>query len=163
MRLGPGHAKDDVEMQWLMLQQDKPKDFVIATGVQYSVRQFVEFAAAELGITITFKGEGDKETGVGSKVDRVDGEIRAKCKLGDVIVRVDPRYYRPTEVETPLCDPGKAKKIAGLVAQDHLAGTGQGNGQRRLYSGAARQHVQAGRVPGLRLQRVTARRKLGTN
>jgi GDPmannose 4,6-dehydratase len=108
-----GHAKDYVEMQWLMLQQDKPEDFVIATGVQYSVRQFVEFAAGELGITITFKGEGHEETGVVSKVDRIDGEIRAKCKVGDVIVRVDPRYYRPTEVETLLGDPSKAKKLLG--------------------------------------------------
>jgi len=108
-----GHAKDYVEMQWLMLQQDKPEDFVIATGVQYSVRQFVEFAAAELGISIEFMGEGDKEIGVVAKVERIDGEVRAKCKVGDVIVSVDPRYYRPTEVETLLGDPSKAKKLLG--------------------------------------------------
>ena len=108
-----GHAKDYVEMQWLMLQQEKPEDFVIATGVQYSVRQFVEFAAAELGISIEFKGEGDKETAVVTKIGRINDEIRAKCKVGDVIVRVDPRYYRPTEVETLLGDPSKAKKLLG--------------------------------------------------
>ena len=104
-----GHARDYVEMQWLMLQQDKPDDFVIATGVQYSVRQFVERSAAELGVTIEFRGEGEAEIGV---VASVSGE-RAKCKPGDVIVRVDPRYFRPTEVETLLGDPSKAKRKLG--------------------------------------------------
>ena len=104
-----GHARDYVEMQWLMLQQDKAEDFVIATGVQYSVRQFVEFAAAELGITLRFEGEGDKEIGV---VAAVTGD-RAKVKVGDVIVKVDPRYYRPTEVETLLGDPTKAREKLG--------------------------------------------------
>src|SRR5438876_6196122 len=101
-----GHARDYVEMQWLMLQQDRPEDFVIATGVQYSVRQFVEFSAKELGITVSFSGEGDKETGT---VTKVEGD-KAKCKVGDVIVKVDPRYYRPTEVETLLGNPTKAKQ-----------------------------------------------------
>ena len=105
-----GHARDYVEMQWLMLQQDKPEDFVIATGVQYSVRQFVEFAAQELGIAITFSGKGDQEIGV---VSGVSDPERAKCKVGDVVVRVDPRYYRPTEVETLLGDPSKAKAKLG--------------------------------------------------
>ena len=104
-----GHAKDYVEMQWLMLQQDKPEDFVIATGVQYSVRQFVERAAAELGVTLAFEGEGEKEIGV---VAAVQGK-QAKVKVGDVVVRVDPRYYRPTEVETLLGDPSKAKQKLG--------------------------------------------------
>lgn len=104
-----GHARDYVEMQWLMLQQDKAEDFVIATGVQYSVRQFVEFAAAELGITLRFEGEGDKEVGV---VAAVTGD-RAKVKVGDVIVKVDPRYYRPTEVETLLGDPTRAREKLG--------------------------------------------------
>ncbi len=104
-----GHAKDYVEMQWLMLQQDQPEDFVIATGVQYSVRQFVEFAARELGVTITFSGAGDTEIGT---VSRVEGDL-ASCKVGDVIVKVDPRYYRPTEVETLLGDPSKAKRKLG--------------------------------------------------
>jgi GDPmannose 4,6-dehydratase len=104
-----GHARDYVLMQWMMLQQDKPEDFVIATGVQYSVRQFVEFAARELGITVEFRGEGVDEVGV---VAAVEGN-RAKCKVGDVIVKVDPRYFRPTEVETLLGDPSKAKQKLG--------------------------------------------------
>jgi GDPmannose 4,6-dehydratase len=104
-----GHARDYVEMQWLMLQQDKAEDFVIATGVQYSVRQFVERAAAELGISLQFEGEGDKEMAV---VTQVTGD-KAKLKPGQVIVRVDPRYYRPTEVETLLGDPTKAKEKLG--------------------------------------------------
>jgi|EP00456_Euglypha_rotunda_P020394 GDPmannose 4,6-dehydratase len=104
-----GHARDYVEMQWLMLQQPQPEDFVIATGVQYSVRQFVELAAAELGIRIAFTGQGEQEIGT---VTAVDG-ARAHCKVGDVIVRVDPRYFRPTEVETLLGDPSKAKAKLG--------------------------------------------------
>ena len=104
-----GHAKDYVEMQWLMLQQDKPEDFVIATGVQYSVRQFVEFAANELGIKLAFEGEGEEE--IGRIVSTSNPELR--CKTGDIIVRVDPRYFRPTEVETLLGDPGKAREKLG--------------------------------------------------
>ena len=111
-----GHARDYVEMQWLMLQQDSAEDYVIATGVQYSVRQFVEFAAAELGITVEFTGTGAEEIGT---VAAVQGE-RAKCKPGDVIVRVDPRYYRPAEVETLLGDPGKAKQKLGWVPRTTL-------------------------------------------
>jgi GDPmannose 4,6-dehydratase len=104
-----GHAKDYVEMQWLMLQQVQAEDFVIATGVQVSVRRFVELAAAQLGIGLDFSGQGERET---ATVSRVDGS-RARCKPGDVIVRVDPRYYRPTEVETLLGDPSKAKAKLG--------------------------------------------------
>ena len=110
-----GHAKDYVEMQWLMLQQDKAEDFVIATGVQYSVRQFVDYSAKELGISLVFSGEGDREIGTVEQVVPVGGEMKAKCKPGDVIVRVDPRYYRPTEVETLLGDPSKAKQKLGWV------------------------------------------------
>ena len=99
------------EMQWLMLQQDVADDFVIATGVQYSVRQFVEFAALELGITVAWTGEGEAEVGTVASVTGKD----AKCKVGDVIVKVDPRYYRPTEVETLLGDPTKAKEKLGWV------------------------------------------------
>ena len=94
-----GHAKDYVEMQWLMLQQNEPEDFVIATGVQYSVRDFVKAAASELGLKIRWKGEGVNEKGYDDK---------GKC-----IVAVDPRYFRPTEVETLLGDPNKAKEILG--------------------------------------------------
>ncbi|MGQ0595957.1 GDP-mannose 4,6-dehydratase [Aquabacterium sp.] len=110
-----GHAKDYVEMQWLMLQQDHAEDFVIATGVQYSVRQFVEFSANELGITLAFEGEAEAEVGKVVAIAPVNGEILAKCKVGDVIVKVDPRYYRPTEVETLLGDPSKAKQKLGWV------------------------------------------------
>lgn len=112
-----GHAKDYVEMQWLMLQQQQAEDFVIATGVQYSVRQFVEFAAAELGVTLRFEGEGEAEVGV---VAAVAGD-KAKCKVGDVVVRVDPRYYRPTEVETLLGDPSKAHEKLGWKPKITLA------------------------------------------
>jgi len=104
-----GHARDYVQMQWLMLQQDEPEDFVIATGVQNSVRGFVERAAAELGITLEFRGHGTDEVGV---VAQVDGD-KARCRPGEVIVRVDPRYFRPTEVETLLGDPSKAHAQLG--------------------------------------------------
>ena len=108
-----GHARDYVQMQWLMLQQDVAEDFVIATGVQYSVRQFVERSALVLGITVSFQGDGAAEVGVVSKVEPVNGVKLAQCKVGDVVVRVDPRYYRPTEVETLLGDPSKAKAKLG--------------------------------------------------
>ncbi len=104
-----GHARDYVQMQWLMLQQQQAEDFVIATGVQYSVREFVQRAAAELGVTLRFEGEGEQEVGV---VAAVSGN-QAKVKPGDVIVKVDPRYFRPTEVETLLGDPSKAKQKLG--------------------------------------------------
>jgi len=104
-----GHARDYVEMQWLMLQQEKPEDFVIATGVQYSVREFVENAAAELGISLRFKGEGVNEVGI---VSEITGK-QARCKVGDVIVRIDKRYYRPAEVESLLGDASKAKNKLG--------------------------------------------------
>ena len=104
-----GHARDYVMMQWMMLQQAQPEDFVIATGVQFSVREFVQRAAAELGITVEFRGSGLEEVGV---VAAVSGS-RARCKVGQVIVRVDPRYFRPTEVETLLGDPSKAKAKLG--------------------------------------------------
>ena len=96
-----GHAKDYVEMQWLMLQQDQAEDFVIATGVQYSVRQFVEIAAKELGIEISWEGSGVDEKGY---------DAQGRC-----IVQVDPRYFRPTEVETLLGDPSKAKNKLGWI------------------------------------------------
>lgn len=101
-----GHAKDYVKMQWLMLQQEKPDDFVIATGMQYSVRQFIEWSAKELGITIKFEGSGTDEIGI---VKSISGNISNKVKVGDIIVRIDPRYFRPAEVETLLGDPTKAK------------------------------------------------------
>ncbi len=115
-----GHAKDYVEMQWLMLQQELPDDFVIATGQQHSVRQFVEFAAAELGIALAFSGSGDSEIGTVESVKPVDGDIKAKCKPGDVIVRVDPRYFRPTEVQTLLGDATKAREKLGWTPKTSL-------------------------------------------
>ncbi|WP_304679696.1 GDP-mannose 4,6-dehydratase [uncultured Desulfovibrio sp.] len=115
-----GHARDYVEMQWLMLQQEEPDDFVIATGRQFSVRDFVNAAAAELGLTLAWQGSGLDETGTVAAVDaarlaRTSGRQSVEChvKAGDVIVRVDPRYFRPTEVETLLGDPAKAKKKLG--------------------------------------------------
>ena len=110
-----GHARDYVQMQWLMLQQQQAEDFVIATGQQHSVREFVQRSAAELGIEVVFEGEGEKEIGIVKAVQKIGGELRAKCKPGDVIVRVDPRYFRPTEVETLLGDPSKAKAKLGWV------------------------------------------------
>jgi GDPmannose 4,6-dehydratase len=106
-----GHAKDYVEMQWMMLQQDKPDDFVIATGVQHSVRDFVDAAASELGITLSWQGQGLEETGVVRNSGK--DENGAKVSVGDTLVRVDPRYFRPTEVESLLGDPSKAKEILG--------------------------------------------------
>lgn len=105
-----GHAKDYVEMQWLMLQQDKPEDFVIATGVQYSVRQFIEMSAGELGVTLEWSGTGVDEQG---RVAAISGDKAPGLKVGDVIVKVDPRYFRPAEVETLLGDPAKAKEKLG--------------------------------------------------
>ncbi len=109
-----GHAKDYVRMQWMMLQQDVADDFVIATGVQYSVREFITWSAAELGITLSFHGDGVDEYGV---VDAVADPEAVVVRPGDVIVRVDPRYFRPAEVETLLGDPTKAKEILGWVPE----------------------------------------------
>lgn len=109
-----GHAKDYVRMQWLMLQQDQPEDFVIATGVQFSVRQFIQWSALELGIHLQFQGEGVNEIAV---VENITGLNAIGVKIGDVIVRVDPRYFRPTEVETLLGNPQKAKDKLGWVPE----------------------------------------------
>jgi len=105
-----GHAKDYVKMQWMMLQQERPEDFVIATGQQYSVREFIKWSAEELGIQLRFEGEGVQEKAV---VEEVRGDKAPAVKPGDVIVRVDPRYFRPAEVETLLGDPAKAKRVLG--------------------------------------------------
>ena len=104
-----GHARDYVAAQWLMLQQEQPEDFVIATGTQHSVRLFIELAAAELGIALAWQGTGAQEVGV---VAAVTGD-KAQCKVGDVVIRVDPRYYRPTEVETLLGDASQARLKLG--------------------------------------------------
>jgi len=110
-----GHAKDYVEMQWLMLQQEKPEDYCIATGVQYSVRDFVNAAAKELGITLNWVGEGVDEKGI------VAESGKTELKAGQTVVQVDPRYFRPTEVETLLGDPTKAKEKLGWVPKITLA------------------------------------------
>ncbi len=109
-----GHAKDYVRMQWLMLQQEQPEDFVIATGVQYSVRQFIEKTAAQLGIVLKFEGQGTNEHAV---VLSINSDNAPALKVGDVIVRVDPHYFRPTEVETLLGDPTKAKQKLGWIPE----------------------------------------------
>ncbi len=116
-----GHARDYVEMQWLMLQQATAEDFVIATGVQYSVRQFVECAAAELGITLAFEGEDEAEVARVVAVEPVAGGERARCRPGDVIVRVDPQHYRPTEVQTLLGDASKAREKLGWTPHTSFA------------------------------------------
>jgi GDPmannose 4,6-dehydratase len=109
-----GHAKDYVRMQWMMLQQEKPQDFVIATGVQYSVREFITWTAAALGVSIEFKGQGVEEHAV---VTAIAGDAAPALQVGQTIVKVDPRYFRPTEVETLLGDPSKAKKELGWVPE----------------------------------------------
>ena len=109
-----GHAKDYVRMQWMMLQQDTADDFVIATGKQISVRDFVSLSAKEVGIDLEFTGEGVNEI---ATVIAVNGNSAPAPKVGDVIVRVDPRYFRPAEVETLLGDPSKAKEKLGWVPQ----------------------------------------------
>lgn len=105
-----GHARDYVRMQWMMLQQDKPDDFVIATGKQHSVRDFIRWSAAELGIDLEFTGEGIEEVAI---VAAIKGDMAPAVKTGDVIVRIDPRYFRPAEVGTLLGDPSKAREKLG--------------------------------------------------
>ena len=126
-----GHAKDYVRMQWMMLQQDVPDDFVIATGVQYSVREFIVWSGRELGLTIEFSGNGIEEIG---RVTSIEGDLAPALSVDEVVVRIDPRYFRPAEVETLLGDPTKAKEKLGwvpeitaqeicaeMVAEDHKA------------------------------------------
>ena len=107
-----GHAKDYVRMQWMMLQQKNPEDFVIATGSQYSVRQFIEWSAEELGIEIEFNGSGVNEVGI---VTKIKGNNAPAVNIGDVIVKVDSRYFRPAEVETLLGNPSNAKAKLGWM------------------------------------------------
>jgi len=109
-----GHARDYVRMQWMMLQQNLPEDFVIATGVQYSIRDFIIWSAKELGLMIEFKGQGIYELGV---VTKIQGNKCPSLSVGDVIIKVDVRYFRPTEVETLQGDPTKAEKVLGWKPQ----------------------------------------------
>lgn len=126
-----GHAKDYVRMQWMMLQQDEPEDFVIATGVQYSVREFISWTASELGLELEFEGEGINEV---ARVASIEGDMAPALNVGDVVMRINPRYFRPAEVDTLLGDPAKAKEKLGwvpeitaqemcteMVAEDHKA------------------------------------------
>ncbi|RXK81496.1 GDP-mannose 4,6-dehydratase [Chlorobaculum sp. 24CR] len=108
-----GHARDYVRMQWMMLQQNNPKDYVIATGVQYSVKEFIEKSALQLGISIRWEGAGLDEVGI---VDSVTTDYAGLC-TGSIIVQIDPRYFRPAEVETLLGDPSKAKNELGWIPQ----------------------------------------------
>jgi len=109
-----GHAKDYVRMQWMMLQQDQAEDFVIATGVQFSVREFITWTAEELGITLEFTGSGIDEI---ATVTAIKGDLAPALKVGDVVMRIDPRYFRPAEVDTLLGDPTKAKEKLGWVPE----------------------------------------------
>ena len=101
-------------MQWLMMQQDKPEDFVIATGVQFTVREFITRSAKQLGISLKFEGKAENEKAI---VASIEGDKAPALKVGDVIIQIDPRYYRPTEVETLLGDPTKAKEKLGWVPE----------------------------------------------
>ncbi len=112
-----GHAKDYVRMQWMILQQEQPDDFVIATGKQYSVRQFIEMSADELGINIEWQGSGVDEIGLIDESSPILNTEQKYIKAGDTIFRIDPRYFRPTEVETLLGDPSKAKENLGWVPE----------------------------------------------
>lgn len=109
-----GHARDYVRMQWLMLQQDSPEDFVIASGIQFSVREFIQWSGKELGLEIEFSGSGTEEIGT---VTSISGDLAPNVKVGDVVVRVDPRYFRPAEVDSLLGDPTNARKKLGWVPE----------------------------------------------
>ncbi len=108
-----GHAKDYVLMQWMMLQQDEPQDYVISTGIQFSVRQFIRWAGEELGLTLEFEGEGVDEI---ARVASIYGDKVPAVKVGDVVMRINPRYFRPSEVESLLGDSAKAQADLGWVA-----------------------------------------------
>jgi GDPmannose 4,6-dehydratase len=135
-----GHAKDFVEMQWLMLQQDQPDDYVIATGVQYSVREFIEMAAHNLGFEIAWRGQGVEETGYVSKINNDTLSLIE----GSTIIAIDPSYYRPTEVETLLGDPGKAKKQLGwtpkITLQEMVSEMAQADLEQAKRHALLRQH-----------------------
>lgn len=144
-----GHAKDYVRMQWMMLQQDAPEDFVIATGVQYSVREFIQWSASELGLTIGFSGSDVEEIGT---VTAIDGDLAPALSVGDVVVRIDPRYFRPAEVETLLGDPNKAKEKLGWVpeitAQEMCAEMVREDLKAARQQVLLRQHDLSSSVPG---------------
>ena len=109
-----GHAKDYVRMQWMMLQHEIPEDFVIATGTQNSVRDFIQWAAEDIGISIIFEGTGVDEIGI---VERIEGDLAPNLSVGDVVVRIDPKYFRPAEVESLLGDPTNAERKMGWIPE----------------------------------------------
>ena len=131
-----GHAKDYVRAQWMLMQHPKPDDWVIATGEQYTVREFVQRAGAELGMRIEWRGKGVGEEGVNA----VDGSV---------VVKVDPKYFRPTEVETLLGDASKARDELGWKPEISVRPAGEGNGRRGLPGCPARCARGARRVPDL--------------
>ena len=137
-----GHTKDYVRMQWMMLQQDAPDDFVIATGVQHSVRQFIEWSAAELGITLRFEGEGVNEVAI---VDTITGDDAPALSPDDVILKIDPRYFRPAEVETLLGRSIESQEGAGMGAADHRTDHVHRDGRQRPAGGQAAAHSQGPR------------------
>ena len=143
-----GHAKDYVRMQWMMLQQDAPEDFVIATGVQYSVREFIQWSARELGLTIEFSGSDVEEIGT---VAAIEGDLAPALSVGDVVVRIDPRYFRPAEVETLLGDPAKAKEKLGwmpeITAQEMCADMVREDLKAAKRQALLRQHDLSSSVP----------------
>src|SRR3546814_15219468 len=106
-------------MQWIMLQQDRTQNYVIAAGKQFCVREFIQWSAEELGVTLRFEGQGVDEKGV---VERVEGDRAPGLKPGDIVVSVDPRYFRPAEVETLLGDPSKAKRELGWRSEERRVG-----------------------------------------
>jgi len=147
-----GHARDYVRAMWLILQQKKAEDFVIATGKQYSVRKFIELAAKEVGITIAWKGKGTAEVGVVKSVVAPDGVTVSdvKVKKGDVIVRVDPRFYRPAEVETLLGNPAKSRKVLGWKTETSFEQLVSEMAASDLKLALSEQHLKKGGFAGLK-------------
>ena len=143
-----GHAKDYARMQWMMLQQEAPEDFVIATGVQYSVREFIQWSALELGLTIEFSGSEVDEIGT---VAAIEGNRAPALSVGDVVIRIDPRYFRPAEVETLLGDPTKAKEKLGwapeITAQEMCAEMVREDLKAARRQALLRQHDLSSAVP----------------
>jgi GDPmannose 4,6-dehydratase len=147
-----GHARDYVKAMWLILQQKKAEDFVIATGKQYTVRKFIELAAKEVGIAITWKGKGPQEIGIVKSVAAPAGvnPSDVKVKKGDVIVRVDPRFYRPAEVETLLGNPGKSRRVLGWKPETSFAQLVSEMAASDLKLALSELHMKKGGYAGLK-------------
>ncbi|HNW44017.1 MAG TPA: GDP-mannose 4,6-dehydratase [Elusimicrobiales bacterium] len=146
-----GHARDYVRAMWLVLQQKKAEDFVVATGRQYSVRKFIELAAREIGITIAWQGKGVAERGIVKAVNPPPGLAgEVKLKKGDVIVRVDQRFYRPAEVETLLGDPAKARRMLGWKPEITFERLVAEMAASDLNLARSEQHLKKGGFAGLK-------------